>query len=76
MRMVGQILSMGIAMMFISVFIGKQTINPSVFNGLMSSMKTGVVFSVFVQLKITIKIIMNTKSIILIPFFCCIIFLI
>jgi len=46
MRMVGQMMSMGIAMMLISLFIGKQVINPSTYPGLMSAMKTGfVIFS-------------------------------
>jgi len=46
MRMVGQMFSMGIAMMLIAVFIGKQTINPSTYPGLISGMRTGfVIFS-------------------------------
>jgi EmrB/QacA subfamily drug resistance transporter len=46
MRMVGQMMSMGIAMMLISLYIGKETINPSTYPGLMSGMKTGfLVFS-------------------------------
>ena len=47
MRMVGQMMSMGIAMMLISLFIGKQTINPETYRGLISAMRTGfIVFSV------------------------------
>ncbi|MCE5346008.1 MAG: MFS transporter [Bacteroidales bacterium] len=47
MRMVGQMMSMGIAMMLISLYIGKQTINPSTYQGLMSSMRTGfLIFSI------------------------------
>ena len=47
MRMVGQMMSMGIAMMLISLYIGKQTINPSTYPGLLSAMRTGfVVFSI------------------------------
>lgn len=47
MRMIGQMMSMGIATMLISTFIGKQTFNPSTFPGLLSSMKTGfIIFSV------------------------------
>jgi MFS family permease len=46
MRMVGQMMSMGIAMMLISLYIGKQTINPSTYPGLISAMRTGfVIFS-------------------------------
>jgi EmrB/QacA subfamily drug resistance transporter len=45
MRMVGQMMSMGIAMMLISLFIGKQTINTATFPGLISAMRTG--FAIF-----------------------------
>ena len=46
MRMIGQMMSMGIAMMLLSLYIGKQTINPSTFPGLISAMKTGfIIFS-------------------------------
>jgi EmrB/QacA subfamily drug resistance transporter len=47
MRMVGQMMSMGIAMMLISLYIGKQTINPETYPGLISAMRTGfLIFSV------------------------------
>ena len=47
MRMVGQMMSMGIAMMLISLFIGKQTINPATYPGLISAMRMGfVIFSI------------------------------
>lgn len=47
MRMVGQMMSMGIAMMLISLFIGKQTINLETYPGLISAMRTGfVIFSI------------------------------
>ena len=47
MRMVGQMMSMGIAMMLLSLFIGKQTINPDTYPGLISAMRTGfVIFSI------------------------------
>jgi EmrB/QacA subfamily drug resistance transporter len=47
MRMVGQMMSMGIAMMLISLYIGKQSINPSTYPGLISAMRTGfVIFSI------------------------------
>jgi len=46
MRMIGQMMSMGIAMMLLSLYIGKQTINPSTYPGLISAMKTGfIIFS-------------------------------
>ena len=47
MRMVGQMMSMGIAMMLIALYIGKQTINPATYPGLISAMRTGfVIFSI------------------------------
>jgi EmrB/QacA subfamily drug resistance transporter len=47
MRMIGQMTSMGIAMMLISLYIGKQTINPATYPGLLSAMRTGfLIFSV------------------------------
>ena len=46
MRMVGQMMSMGIAMMLIALYLGAQTINPGTYKGLISAMRTGfVVFS-------------------------------
>lgn len=46
MRMVGQMMSMGIAMMLIALYIGKQPINPSTYPGLIYAMRTGfVIFS-------------------------------
>ena len=46
MRLIGQMMSMGIAMMLISLFIGKRTINPLTYPGLISAMRTGfVIFS-------------------------------
>lgn len=46
MRMVGQMLSMGIAMMLLAIYIGRQPIGPSTYPGLLAGMKTGfVIFS-------------------------------
>jgi EmrB/QacA subfamily drug resistance transporter len=46
MRMVGQMMSMGIAMMLISLFLGKEAIHPATYPGFISAMKTGfVIFS-------------------------------
>jgi MFS family permease len=46
MRMVGQMMSMGIAMMLIALYIGRNPINPSNYPGLISAMKTGfLIFS-------------------------------
>lgn len=47
MRMVGQMMSMGIAMMLLSLYIGEQKISPATFQGLMHTMKTGFfIFSI------------------------------
>jgi len=47
MRMIGQMMSMGIAMMLLSINIGKQSINPSTYPGLITAMKTGfIIFSI------------------------------
>jgi EmrB/QacA subfamily drug resistance transporter len=46
MRMVGQMMSMGIAMMLIALFLGKEAIHPATYPGFLSAMKTGfIVFS-------------------------------
>jgi hypothetical protein len=46
MRMVGQMLSMGIAMMLLSVYVGHVEIKPSAYPALISTMRTGfVIFS-------------------------------
>jgi EmrB/QacA subfamily drug resistance transporter len=46
MRLIGQMMSMGIAMMLIAIFLGRQTINPQTYPGLLKSMKTGfIIFS-------------------------------
>jgi MFS family permease len=47
MRMIGQMMSMGIAMMLIALHLGKQTINPGTYPGLLAAMKTGfIIFSI------------------------------
>jgi len=62
MRMVGQMMSMGIAMMLISLYIGKQTINPSTYTGLLSGMRTGfMIFSVLSVLGIFASLARNQK---------------
>jgi EmrB/QacA subfamily drug resistance transporter len=46
MRMIGQMMSMGIAMMLIALYLGKNAINPENYPGLVASMRTGfVIFS-------------------------------
>jgi EmrB/QacA subfamily drug resistance transporter len=63
MRMVGQMLSMGIAMMLIALYIGKQTINPSTYPGLISGMRTGfVIFSLLSFLGIFASLARNKRS--------------
>ena len=63
MRIVGQMMSMGIAMMLISLYIGKQSINPGTYPGLTSAMRTGfVVFSALSVLGIFASLARNKKS--------------
>ena len=63
MRMVGQMFSMGIAMMLVSLFIGNQTINPATYQGFMSSMKTGfVIFAALSFLGIFASLARNRKA--------------
>jgi MFS family permease len=40
-RMIGQMMSMGIAMMLLSLYIGRESITPENYHGLMSAIKTG-----------------------------------
>jgi EmrB/QacA subfamily drug resistance transporter len=62
MRMVGQMMSMGIAMMLISLYIGKQTINPSTYPGLMSGMRMGfLIFSILSVFGIFASLARNKK---------------
>lgn len=62
MRMIGQMMSMGIAMMLISLYIGKQTINPSTYPGLIKAMKTGfAIFSVLSVFGIFASLARNKK---------------
>jgi MFS family permease len=62
MRMVGQMMSMGIAMMLIALYIGKQTINPATYSGFVSAMKTGfVIFSILSVLGIFASLARNKK---------------
>jgi len=62
MRMVGQMMSMGIAMMLISLYIGKQTINPETYPGLIAAMRTGfLIFSVLSVFGIFASLARNSK---------------
>jgi EmrB/QacA subfamily drug resistance transporter len=63
MRMVGQMMSMGIAMMILSLFIGKQKISPETFPGLISGMRTGfLIFSVLSVFGIFASLARNGKA--------------
>ena len=62
MRMIGQMMSMGIAMMLISLYIGKQTINPATYPGLISGMRTGfIIFSILSVFGIFASLARNEK---------------
>jgi EmrB/QacA subfamily drug resistance transporter len=62
MRMIGQMMSMGIAMMLISLFIGKETINQETFPGLIKAMRTGfLIFSVLSVFGIFASLARNKK---------------
>jgi EmrB/QacA subfamily drug resistance transporter len=63
MRMIGQMMSMGIAMMLISLYIGKETINPSTYPGLISAMRSGfIIFSILSVLGIFASLARNKIS--------------
>jgi MFS family permease len=62
MRMVGQMMSMGIAMMLLSLFIGTNEINSTNYPNLLSGMKTGfVIFSILCIIGIFASLARNSK---------------
>jgi EmrB/QacA subfamily drug resistance transporter len=62
MRMIGQMLSMGIAMMLIALYIGKNKITPETYPGLISAMRTGfIIFSMLSILGIFASLARNEK---------------
>ena len=62
MRMVGQMLSMGIAMMLLALYIGQQAIVPETYPGLIAGMRTGfVIFSVLCVLGIFASLARNNN---------------
>jgi MFS family permease len=62
MRMIGQMMSMGIAMMLISLYIGKQPIRPDTYPGLISGMRTGfIIFSILSVFGIFASLARNEK---------------
>jgi MFS family permease len=61
MRMIGQMMSMGIAMMLLALYIGAQKITPATYHGLMHSMKTGfIIFSMLCILGIFASLARNS----------------
>ena len=64
MRMIGQMMSMGIAMMLLSLYIGQHKISPSTYPGLMHSMKTGfIIFSALCVLGTFASLARNTRTV-------------
>jgi EmrB/QacA subfamily drug resistance transporter len=62
MRMIGQMLSMGIAMMLIAIYLGKKSVSPETYPGLISAMRTGfVIFSVLSVVGIFASLARNKK---------------
>jgi MFS family permease len=62
MRMVGQMMSMGIAMMLIALFLGKQTINPATYPEFISGMRMGfIIFSILSIFGIFASLARNNK---------------
>ena len=62
MRMVGQMLSMGIAMMLLALYIGQEAIQPETYPGLIAAMRTGfMIFSVLCIMGIFASLARNKK---------------
>ena len=62
MRMVGQMLSMGIAMMLLALYIGQEALVPATYPGLIAGMRTGfVIFSILCILGIFASLARNGK---------------
>jgi EmrB/QacA subfamily drug resistance transporter len=63
MRMVGQMLSMGIAMMLLALYLGQEAIVPETYPGLITAMRTGfIIFSVLCILGIFASLARNRKQ--------------
>ncbi len=63
MRMIGQMMSMGIAMMLISVYMGKASINPETYPALIAVMRTGfIIFSILSVFGIFASLARNVKN--------------
>ncbi len=64
MRMIGQMMSMGIALMLISLYIGKQTISPANHPLMLAAMKTGfIIFSALSVLGVFASLARNKKPV-------------
>lgn len=62
MRMVGQMLSMGIAMMILSIYVGQAVLTPTAYPGLIRGMQTGfIVFSLLCIMGIFASLARNNK---------------
>lgn len=62
MRMIGQMMSMGIAMMLIAIYLGKKPITPETYPGLLASMRTGfVIFSILSVIGVFASLARNRK---------------
>lgn len=62
MRMIGQMFSMGIAMMLLALYIGKQAINPSTYPGLLTGMRMGfMIFSILCIIGIFASLARNAR---------------
>lgn len=62
MRMVGQMFSMGIAMMLLAVYIGQDAIEPETYPGLVAAMRSGfVIFSILCVVAIFASLARNSK---------------
>jgi len=62
MRMIGQMLSMGIAMMILALYLGQQAILPATYPGLLAGMRTGfIIFSMLCILGIFASLARNRK---------------
>lgn len=62
MRMIGQMMSMGIAMMLLAIYLGKKPISPETYPGLLASMRTGfVIFSILSVLGVFASLARNSN---------------
>ena len=63
MRMIGQMMSMSIAMMLLSLFVGREAITPSTYPGLILAIRTGfLTFAILSALGIFASLARNKRS--------------